>query len=424
MSYILITSLIAFALTFYFCNKNKIIVFIKRSLLPLSAIFFIAALIIFPKIAVASASKGIHLWLEVVFPSLFPFFVASQLLSKSGFIGFAGVIMEPVMRPVFNVPGSGSFALAMGIVSGYPMGASITSDLRKQELLSKTEAERLLTFTNNSGPLFIMGAVAVGMFKSPAAGYLLYLSHVAACLTVGMIFKYYKRSSGRTQKAHLRLSQKIRIEFQRLRNSAVNPYILFGECIKNSITTILAIGGFIIFFSVFINILIASGISGWICNTVPFLVNEIGLGPRVVEGIFCGIFEITTGSSMINASGANLIVKLCTASLIIGWAGFSVHAQVMSVISGTDISVKPYLAGKALQGIISCMYTFVGYNLFSSSIIKASSAFANTSGPYSVQWASLLKSSFQTISSISAIMLLVSALYLCALRLVSRKKLL
>lgn len=417
------TSLIAFGLIFYFSNKNKIVIFLKKSLLPLCAVLFIAAVIIFPKTAVESASRGIHLWLEIVFPSLFPFFVASQLLSKSGFIGFAGSIMEPVMRPVFNVPGCGSFALAMGIVSGYPMGASITSDLRRQGILSKIEAERLLTFTNNSGPLFIMGAVAVGMFKSPAAGYLLYLSHVAACLTVGMIFKYYKKSSSKSQKNQLKLSEKIRLEFQRLRNSTINPYILFGECIKSSITTILAIGGFIIFFSVFVNILIASGISGWVCNTVPFLVSKTGLNPRVVEGIFCGLFEITTGSSMINVSGANMVIKLCTASLIIGWAGFSVHAQVMSVISGTDISVKPYLTGKALQGIISCMYTFVGYNLFSSSIIKSSSAFANISGPYKVQWADLLKSSLQTISSISAIMLLVSALYLGIIRFLSRKRL-
>lgn len=423
MTYFLITSFIAFAVTFYFCNKSRIVLYVKKSLLPICAVFFILALIIFPKTAVSSALKGIHLWLEVVFPSLFPFFVASQLLSRSGFIGFAGVVMEPIMRPVFNIPGCGSFALAMGIVSGYPIGAVITSDLKKQNLITKTEAERLLTFTNNSGPLFIMGAVAVGMFKMPSVGYLLYISHVAACLTVGIIFRYYKSSEKSPKKPYLKLSQKIRMEFQKLKNSDTNPYTLFGECIKSAITTILAIGGFIIFFSVLINILIASGISGWICSMAPAFIGKLGFGPQILEGIFCGFFEITTGANLINAAKAGLIIKLCTTSLIIGWAGLSVHAQVMSVISGSGINAKPYIVGKALQGIISGIYTFIGYQLFSSSIHGISSVFAESSPIFSDNWSKLLQSSLHSIFIISLIMLLLSLIYLCTAIFISRKKL-
>ena len=423
MNYFIFSSFIAFAITFYFCNKSRIFQYIKRIFLPLCAVLFIIALIAFPKTAVSSALKGIHLWLEVVFPSLFPFFVASQLLNRSGFIGFAGIIMEPVMRPLFNIPGCGSFALAMGIVSGYPIGASITSDMKRQNLISKTEAERLLTFTNNSGPLFIMGAVAVGMFNMPVAGYLLYISHVAACLTVGFIFRYYKCSEKSTKKPYLKMSQKIRIELKKLKNSDINPYTLFGECVKNSVSTILAIGGFIIFFSVLINILISCGISGWVCSTAPTVFGKLGLGQQILEGIFCGFFEITTGANLINSANVDLIIKLCTVSLIIGWAGLSVHAQVLSVINGSDISAKPYIIGKALQGIISCIYTFIGYKLFSSSIHKTSSVFANSEKVFSDNWKSILQSSLHSVLSISVIMLLISVIYLCTTTFVSRKNL-
>jgi len=41
------------------------------------------------------------------------------------------------MRPLFNVPGCGSFAFAMGITSGYPVGAKITASMREEKLLSK-----------------------------------------------------------------------------------------------------------------------------------------------------------------------------------------------------------------------------------------------------------------------------------------------
>jgi len=93
----------------------------------------------------------IFLWFNVVFPSLFPFFVASEILYRTGFIKAIGILLEPIMRP-FNVPGCGSFAFAMGITSGYPVGAKITASMREEKLLSKTESERLLSFTNNSGP--------------------------------------------------------------------------------------------------------------------------------------------------------------------------------------------------------------------------------------------------------------------------------
>lgn len=96
------------------------IVYLKNILLPFICIVFIIALILFSKTAVSSALKGINLWLYVVFPSLFPFFVATGVLNRTGFVKAAGVLLEPVMRPLFNVPGCGSFAVAMGITSGYP----------------------------------------------------------------------------------------------------------------------------------------------------------------------------------------------------------------------------------------------------------------------------------------------------------------
>lgn len=60
------------------------------------------------------------------------------------------------MRPLFNVPGEGSYALLMGIVSGYPIGAKIIVNLKEKGICNKIEAERLLAFTNNSSPLFII----------------------------------------------------------------------------------------------------------------------------------------------------------------------------------------------------------------------------------------------------------------------------
>lgn len=420
----LFLSFIIMATAAYLISIKSIQVYIKKSLLPLFCLLFITALIIYPKTVVASASKGINLWLNIVFPSLFPFFVASQLLSKSGFINIFGIILEPIMRPLFNIPGCGSFALAMGVVSGYPVGATITTDLRKQELISKTEAERLLTFTNNSGPLFIMGSVAVGMFQLPKVGYLLYISHIAACITVGLIFRYYKKENSKLTKSKMKMSQKMHLELKKMRNSNINTWTLFGECIKNSIYTILTIGGFIIFFSVFINILITSGLIGRACNLAPDFISKFGIESKTLEGLFCGIFEITTGANLISLASADLTIKLCSISLIIGWAGFSVHTQVMSIVSSSDISVKPYIIGKSIQGIISAVYTYIGITLFNKSLMLESTVFSNISEKYALGWGNICITSVQNIIVLSSIIIIISLLYTCFISITSKKKLL
>ncbi len=420
----LFLSFIIMATAAYIISIKSMQIYIKKSLLPLFCLLFITALIIYPKTVVASASKGINLWLNIVFPSLFPFFVASQLLSKSGFINIFGIILEPIMRPLFNIPGCGSFALAMGVVSGYPVGATITTDLRKQELISKTEAERLLTFTNNSGPLFIMGSVAVGMFQLPKAGYLLYISHIAACITVGLIFRYYKKESSKVAKSKMKMSQKMHLELKKMRNSNINTWTLFGECIKNSIYTILTIGGFIIFFSVFINILITSGLIGRACNLAPDFISKFGIEAKTLEGLLCGIFEITTGANLISLASADLTIKLCSISLIIGWAGFSVHTQVMSIVSSSDISVKPYIIGKSIQGIISAVYTYIGITIFNKSLMTESTVFSNISEKYALGWGNICIISVQNIIVLSAVIIIISLLYTCFISITSKKKLL
>ncbi len=116
--------LILFLVLFYLLYVKPVChlkIFYNSLVFPLIFLGFIACLIIFSGQSFKSAQFGFYLWLNVVFPSLFPFFVASALLQGTGLIRAAGILLEPIMRPMFNVPGVGSFAFAMGISSGYPI---------------------------------------------------------------------------------------------------------------------------------------------------------------------------------------------------------------------------------------------------------------------------------------------------------------
>ncbi|WP_369404742.1 nucleoside recognition domain-containing protein [Piscibacillus salipiscarius] len=158
---------------------------IRTIFYSMSTIFLAFAVITFPDESLEASIRGLNLWFEIVFPSLLPFFIIAELLLAFGVVKVIGMVLEPLMRPLFNIPGSGGVVLGMGLASGYPSGAKITARLRQEDVLTKTEAERLVSFTNASNPLFIFGAISIGFFHDPKTGLLLAASHYVGAILVG-----------------------------------------------------------------------------------------------------------------------------------------------------------------------------------------------------------------------------------------------
>jgi len=283
-----------------------------------------------------------------------------------GIVYIFGAVLEPIMRPLFNLPGCGSFPFAMGIVSGYPVGAKTTAELRKKGLCTVVEGERLLTFCNNSGPLFILGAVAVGIFKNSSVGFILYLAHFMAAISVGLCFRFYKYSEknsipGKNQYKTNKLSKFIGDYLKR--NIGENQKSfgeIFGDAIANAVNSLLIICGFIIFFAVLIKILDSLKILSLVSKVLGFFLIPLGMPRELVPSIAAGFFEITTGIRLAGeCTSVSLIHRIIAASLILGWAGISVHCQVIAIIKDTDMHMAPYLLGKAMQSIFSALYSFL-----------------------------------------------------------------
>ena len=377
--------------------KSRRVIYIKKFAIMFFCTLFILCLISFSGVALDAAKKGISLCLNIVFPSLFPFFVGSELLYKTGIVKVMGVLFEPVMRPLFNVPGCASFPFAMGITSGYPIGAKLTVAMRKENLLTKLEAERLIAFTNNSGPLFIIGAVAVGMYNLPQLGFFLLTCHIAASITVGLLFGFYgKNKVLNLQKGRSNLFSKFKSELKLcLTTSQADFGTILGDAIKNSIGLLLSIGGFIIFFSVIIHLLLQTGIISNLSAIISYFAAPLGINKEIIPALLSGFFEITTGSSMVSkALNVPFIVQLTAASIIIGWAGLSVHTQVLSITSGSDINIKPYFLGKFLQGIIAGIYTYIFIKIAGTAFLEAKPAFLALNFGEKQNWESFFSASF------------------------------
>ncbi|HBG22387.1 MAG TPA: sporulation integral membrane protein YlbJ, partial [Peptococcaceae bacterium] len=119
--------------------------------------------ICYPAASFQAAQRGLQTWWEIVVPSLLPFFIIAELLMNLGFVAFLGTLMDPAMRPLFNLPGSSGFILAVSYLSGFPLCAILCNKLRRENQCTKDEGERLLAFTSNASPLFMLGAISMAM---------------------------------------------------------------------------------------------------------------------------------------------------------------------------------------------------------------------------------------------------------------------
>lgn len=327
---------------------------LKQLILPFILIIFTICLVIFSKTNLSAAKSGLVLWANSIVPSLFPFFVATELLSHTNFTYYLGRILNRFMKPIFNVRGEGSFAFIMGIISGYPMGAKIAANFRENNICSKEECERLLSFTNNSGPLFIIGTVGISMFGNSTIGFLLLISHLLASITVGIIFRFWKynaKTSIINNKSRININDNI---------SWSNLGGIIGNSISSSINTILLIGGFVVLFSVIISIMQTSHLLDALANCIQPLFNLLNIPEKFCTGFISGILELTNGLNIIcNIPEKKLSINIIIASFLLGLGGISILLQVWSTIAKTDLSIKPYILGKILHACISAFYTFL-----------------------------------------------------------------
>ena len=99
-------------------NKHQfIIVNIKKFIFPVSFLAFTFCLLFFSKTNLPAVKNSLVLWVNSVIPSLFPFFVATELLMHTNITYYFGILFKNFMKPLFNVRGECAFAFIMGIIS-------------------------------------------------------------------------------------------------------------------------------------------------------------------------------------------------------------------------------------------------------------------------------------------------------------------
>lgn len=340
----------------------------------LIVLFLILGIILFPNDSLNAAKEGLNIWTTVLIPSLLPFIIGANLIVDLKIVDIVGFIINPITKFIFNVSGKGALVFVISTVSGYPVGSKLASELRINKEISKSEAQRLVSFCSTSGPLFIIGSIATGMFQNSSLGYLMILCHYLGSISVGLLFRNYGKEILSKSNTSIKSNIKSIIAYKNSENKGF--FVLFGDAVHNGVNTLLMVGGFVIVFSVIFKVLSLFNIVTFISNLLYLPLSFLGVSKELCHALISGLFEMTIGCNNIaSVSNASEAIKVSLCSFLIGFSGLSILAQCCNFLAKTDINTNIYIFSKFLHGVIASIFTFFLYPIVESS--SSISTFSN-----------------------------------------------
>ena len=303
----------------------------KRKILNIIIIvltlFILYQVIVKKSLVYDSVNYALNIWVKNLIPTLFPFFIISDILINYNFTSYIPKIFKNICKYLFNITDNMITILMLSIISGFPSNARNTRILYDKGLITSDEANHILIFSHFSNPLFILTTVSIFFLGDKDIGIILLISHYLSNILLGILFrKYFNHTNN--------------IENQ---NYTVESFgNIFINAIKKSIDTILLICGIVTTF------MILSSIVNNFFNLE--LYNSV---------LIKGIFEITIGIEGISHLNLSIVYKAVIASCFLAFGGFSVHMQVMSQIADTKIKYRYFCIGRLYQTILSGLITYI-----------------------------------------------------------------
>jgi len=325
---------------------------IKKNIIYVLCFIAFIILVLNTGICLAAAKEGLSLWINVVFPSLFPFFIATSILISCGAASAFGEMLSPVMNKLFKASGESGYIIATSMLSGYPMGPRLCAQMYSKGYIDTDQVEHFLSFVNTSGPSFIIGAVAGGMLRSTQLGTYIALSHYLGAMLTGMLFSIKRNKI----KAKHYIPQQLEIP----------PFgKMLSEAVNNAMQTQLVIGGYIILFSIIINLLLQLNI----LQSISGIFALIGINDsELITSTLAGLFEITNSCSLLVKNVKSLNTLLPILSAVISFSGFSILMQSYTLISETGVQFKALIFPKIVHAVIAFLLCNIALMIFPISL--------------------------------------------------------
>lgn len=300
------------------------------------ALLFILFLITSNKEVLKSVSFSISIWKDNLFPTLFPFFVVSNILIQYNFTNVISKLFSYPIRVIYKLPPEASYILISSLFSGFPSGAKYTTNLVEKGIIDSKTGTQLITFAHYSNPLFILGFI--GNILNKELAIIILISHILSGLITGKIFTHQNNKKPYTNSV-----------------KKEDNYLNFGKVLSSSINdslnTMFLLLGIITIFSL---------ITTFITNIFQF--------NSFIRAIIAGTLEMTQGIKLVSILKISNYLKLILITEFISFGGISVHMQVLSIIADSNIKYKPFLIARIIHSIIAIglvsIFYFITYQYY------------------------------------------------------------
>ena len=296
--------------------------------ISLITLLFLLNFFINSDILINTFFNTIKLWFNNLFPSIFVFFIVTDILNNYHFSDYISLIFGKLINKIYNLPKESCYIIMMSITSGFPSNSKLIKEQLDNKTITIYDANKLLTMTHFSNPLFIIYFVGQNFLHDKKIGIIIWLIHFLTNFLIGFLFRNIYKENIIINKAKL-----------------TKP-LPFMDTLKNSITntfnTLLNVLGIVIIFS----LIIAS------------INNYLNLNP--ISNMFLnGLLEITNGLNLLGQLPYTKIKAATIATFMISFGGFSIHMQVMSILNNYDINYFIYLLARILHASISSLIILI-----------------------------------------------------------------
>lgn len=306
------------------------------SIVVVLSVFFVL-LFVFSKDISSSIIFSISIWKDNLLPSLFPFFVMSDLLLAYGFVDIISFFLGAIMTKWFYLPKDAAFAFFVSLFSGFPSGSKYVNDLLNAKKISIEDANYLIMFTHFANPFFIVTTIGLFLLSNVKAGYIILISHILSNIIVAFIF--------RKKKVILNNDNNYKKAFYL--SSPDKPFItILTNSIFKSFKTLVNMLGIIMIFLM-----------------ITTIIKKIIPVRGITNGLLSGFLEMTQGVKYISSLDISLPIKASILSAIVSFSGLSVHFQVKSIIDETDIKYSNFLKARVVQSFISFFLTLAIFKI-------------------------------------------------------------
>ena len=382
--------------SFFKNSKNKIITII------ILAICFV--FILNPSVYSKSCLNAISVWALNVLPMLLPFFIFTRIIVS--ICSPKKSVLDKPFKKFYNTPNGSFLIFFLSVISGYPMGAKLISNMYENKYIDNDDALAMLSFCSISGPMFMIGTVGVSIFHSYKVGLIIMIANLLASIFNGLIFRkrikskqiynkkednnFLKGSNLQIKNVDLALNREknlnktdkikdLNIEKDRTENRFIKEKLedktneykekkieqnsdnknessnILADSVYDSLNSILIVGVYIMLSFLIIDLLKNIGFISNVASAICGVFNVTDK-QNVVESVLSGLVEITRGNLDLASTNISLQAKTIISSGLIGFGGISVLMQSSAFIKNLNLPLNSIVTQKVCQGLLSTLF--------------------------------------------------------------------